>query len=84
MENEDKKVEVRESENGVGGIIGAVIIIVVILIGGWYFIFNREDRIEKTDEVITTPISDSTEIADIEVELESLNLDVLDNDLDLE
>jgi hypothetical protein len=84
MENEENKIEVIESENGVGGIIGAIIIIVVILIGGWYFIVNRNERIEQTDEVIETPISESTEIIDIEADLESLNLDALDKELDLE
>ncbi len=84
MENEENKVELKESESGVGGIIGAIIIIVVILIGGWYFIINRNERIDKNDELIEAPISESTELADIEADLEALNLDALDNDLDLD
>lgn len=83
MENEENKVELAENTSGVGAILGAIIIIAVIVVGGWYFIFNRSERIEKNTEVIETPIGSSTEIEDIQTELDALNLEALNADLDL-
>lgn len=83
MENEENKVVSEKSSKGFGAILGAIIIIVVILVGGWYFIFNRSERIEKNTEVLQAPIGSSTEVEDIQMELDSLNLEALDADLNL-
>lgn len=73
MENETKS-------GGSGGIIGAIIIIAIIIAGGWYFIGNRVEKIQDqkgTASAIEITTGTSTEVADIQTDLDNLNLDVL-------
>ncbi|MEI6528640.1 MAG: hypothetical protein WCO10_03155 [bacterium] len=74
-----------QKPSGMGGVVGAIIIIIVLIAGGWYFIGNRIDKISQpTSEVVsnevtysTSTLSTSSEIVDIQKDLDSLNLDSL-------
>ena len=73
--------EVKAESSGMGGVIGAIIIIILLVIGGWYFISNRLDKIEQqkaTMEVGDVVTGDSTEVEDIQTDLNNLDLKVLD------
>jgi preprotein translocase subunit YajC len=72
MENEEKS-------GGIGAMIGMIIIIILLVAGGWYFISNRIEKIEeqKEDIVIEVSTGESTEIADIQTDLDNLNIDIL-------
>ena len=77
MENEVKS-------GGVGGVIGAIIIIIILIAGGWYFIGNRVEKISdqkeqaKANQTIDVATGTSTEVADIQADLDGLDLDILD------
>ena len=62
-----------------GGIIGAIIIIILLLAGGWYFIGNRVEKIqnqkEQAEEAIAISTGTSTEVADIQADLDGLDID---------
>jgi hypothetical protein len=83
MENETTNILPTEPKKGYGGVIGAIIIIVILIAGGWYFIGNRVEKIQdqKEETVKTTPIEvttgASTEVTDIQTDLNDLNVDVL-------
>ncbi len=79
MENETTNTVIETRPKEYSGIIGAIIIIIILLAGGWYFIGKRVEKIEKIDEVSAIQISTgtSTEIEDIQKDLDNLNLDVL-------
>jgi len=73
--------EVKAESNGIGGVTGAVIIIILLIIGGWYFIGNRLEKIEQQKanmEVGDVVTGDSTEVEDIQTDLNNLDLKVLD------
>ncbi len=67
---------------GSGAIVGAIIIIILIIAGGWYFIGNRIEKIQEQKEVspnsIEVTTGTSTEIDDIQTDLDNLDLNVLD------
>lgn len=77
-------METEEKSGGMGGVMAVIIIIIILLAGGWYFIGNRVEKIQNQKQVpavineITT--GTSTELTDIEKDLENLNLDALDLD----
>ena len=74
MEGEQKK-------EGVSGLVGAIIIIVIIVAGGWYFIGNRVEKIQDQKEagkVLDVSTGTSTEVEDIQTDLDNLDLKVLD------
>jgi Ca2+/Na+ antiporter len=84
MDNETKNTMLQEPKSGsTGAIIGAIIIIVLLIAGGWYFIGNRIEKIEtqkksnNKDIVIDLTTGTSTEIKDIQKDLEGLDLKVL-------
>jgi hypothetical protein len=73
MEGEQKK-------EGISGLMGAIIIIVIIVAGGWYFIGNRVEKIQDQKEagkVLDVSTGTSTEVADIEADLNNLDLNSL-------
>jgi len=85
-ENINVTVTSEEPKSGnTGAIIGAIIIIVLLVAGGWYFIGNRVEKITETAPTtptntaeINTNLSDSTELNDIQADLDSLNVGILD------
>jgi uncharacterized protein HemX len=82
MENETTNTIQTENKSGFGGVAGAIIIVAIIIIGGWYFIGNRVEKIQDQKEVVTSSLEittgTSTEIDDIQTDLDNLNLKVLD------
>lgn len=72
-------MEIEEKTGGVGAIIGMIIIIILLVAGGWYFISNRIEKIDQAREAMVIDVStgSSTEVADIQTDLDNLNLDVL-------
>ena len=76
MENEEKT-------NGGGAITGAIIIIIILIAGGWYFIGNRVEKISdqkqqaESAKVIDVRTGTSTEVADIQKDLDNLDLNTL-------
>lgn len=73
MENEQKT-------NNIGGIIGAIIIIILLIAGGWYFIGNRVEKIQdqkNSNPVVEVTTGTSTEITDIQTDLDNLDVDAL-------
>jgi preprotein translocase subunit YajC len=82
MENEAMNTNANEpKQHGLGGIVGTLIIIVILIAGGWYFVSNRVEKIQ--DQKALTEVGDlktgtSTEITDIQADLNNLNLDALD------
>jgi hypothetical protein len=77
MENETKS-------GGMGAIIGAIIIIIILVAGGWYFIGNRVEKISdqkeqaKANQTIDVTTGTSTEVDDIQADLDNLDLNALD------
>jgi hypothetical protein len=68
-----------EAKGGFGGVMGAIIIIVILVAGGWYFIGGRVEKIQEqkasiANEVVT---GTSTEVTDIQKDLDNVNLDIL-------
>ncbi len=82
MSEETTNIVTNESKDGFGGIIGAIIIIVIIVAGGWYFIGKRVEKIQDQKTATSTPIEVttglSTELTDIQTDLDNLDLKVLD------
>jgi uncharacterized protein HemX len=82
MENETTNTIPTENKGGFGGVAGAVIIVAIIIIGGWYFIGNRVEKIQDQKSATTSSLQittgTSTEIDDIQTDLDNLNLKVLD------
>lgn len=89
MENEtNNNLSNEQAHHGLGGIIGTLIIVVILIAGGWYFIGNRVEKIQeqKNRQPANTEIGDiatgsSTEISDIQADLENINLEALDSKL---
>lgn len=71
--------KVNEKSGGMGALTGAIIIIIVLIAGGWYFIGGRMEKIqtqkEATSNVVTT--GSSTEVTDIQKDLDNVDLNVL-------
>jgi len=76
--------EKNTNEKGFGGIIGAIIIIAILVAGGWFFIGGRVKKIQNQKAANDTTIvgdvttGTSTEITDIETDLNNVNLKALD------
>ena len=83
MENEQaNNVAIDPKPTNVGGIVGAIIIIVLIVLGGWYFITDKVEKVETQKQQqaaanIDLSTGSSTEVADIQTDLNNLNLDAL-------
>jgi Ca2+/Na+ antiporter len=83
MDNETKNTILQEPKSGnTGAIVGAIIIIILLVAGGWYFIGNRIEKIEtqknsNKDIVIDLTTGTSTELEDIQKDLDGLDLKVL-------
>lgn len=80
MENETTNNIVPEHKSGSGAIIGAIIIIIILIAGGWYFIGNKVEKIQtqkETAKVLDVSTGTSTEISDIQKDLDNLDLNVL-------
>ena len=74
MENETKS-------EGIGPITGAIIIIALLIIGGWYFIGSRVEKIQEqkaANDVGNIVTGTSTEVTDIQKDLDNVNVDALD------
>jgi hypothetical protein len=82
MDNETTNtIPTEPKSGGVGAITGAIIIIVLIVAGGWYFIGNRVEKIQdqkEANEALDVTTGSSTEIEDIQTDLDNLDLKVLD------
>ncbi len=91
MENENQNLNQTTNETpnvipaevktgGNGAVIGAIIIIIIIIAGGWYFISNRLEKIEKQKQETANQIltGSSTEITDIQTDLDNVDLNILD------
>lgn len=79
--NEETTNTATESKSGLGGVIGTIIIIIILLAGGWYFIGNRIEKIKEQKEatkVLDLSTGTSTEVTDIQTDLNNLDLDALD------
>lgn len=74
--------EETKPENGKGATVGAIIIVLLLVIGGAYVFSQSQSGPEanQTEELSTQ--SSSTEIADIEADLENTNLEDLDRELE--
>jgi uncharacterized protein HemX len=70
MENETKS-------GGKGAIIGAIIIIIILVAGGWYFIGNRIQEQNQMGKVLDTSTGTSTEVEDIQTDLDNLDINAL-------
>jgi preprotein translocase subunit YajC len=88
MENETNNNLPAESQHSLSGIVGTLIIVAVLIAGGWYFIGNRVDKIQEqknqqndAKEIGNIITGSSTEISDIQADLDNLNLDALDSKL---
>jgi Ca2+/Na+ antiporter len=83
MENETVNItpsQPKSRVSGWGAIIGAIIIIIILIIGSWYFISQRIEKVEqqKLDNLVNEVNSGtSTEIEDIQTDLNNLDLNVL-------
>lgn len=80
MDNETNALPVEPQSNNHGGIIGAIIIIIVLIAGGWYFIGNRVEKIsdqKDAEKVLDVTTGSSTEVEDIQTDLDNLDLEVL-------
>jgi uncharacterized protein HemX len=74
-------MENTEKSSGMGAITGAIIIVVILAAGAWYFIGNRVEKIEiqkQATKVIDVSTGSSSEIADIQTDLDNLDLNSLD------
>ncbi len=71
------------NKKGVGPIIGSIIIILVIAIGGIYYLKNTKDKITENKPIdnSTTTLGTSTEISDIQNDLDGTDVDNLDKEL---
>lgn len=82
MENEVTNTVPQEPKSsGVGAITGVIVIIIILIAGGWYFIGNRVEKIQEQKEVnkvLDVSTGSSTEVEDIQTDLENLDLNVLD------
>lgn len=81
MENQVNTVNIEPKSSGWGAIIGAIIIIILLIVGGWYFIGNRVQKIEEqkqANKVLDVSTGSSTEVEDIQTDLDNLDLKVLD------
>ncbi len=81
MENETNTIPTEPKSGGTGAIIGAIIIIVLLVAGGWYFIGNKVEKIQDQKESVKTldvSTGDSTEVADIQADLDNLDLKALE------
>jgi uncharacterized protein HemX len=70
-----------EKSSGMGAVTGAIIIIVILAAGAWYFIGNRVEKIEiqkQATKVIDVSTGSSSEIADIQTDLDNLDLNSLE------
>jgi len=65
---------VNEKSGGIGAITGAIIIIILLIAGAWYFIGNQIQKKAGTNEIIT---GSSTELNDIQEDLDNVNLNIL-------
>jgi hypothetical protein len=77
MENEVNTTKA----NGSGAVIGVVIIIILLIAGAWYFIGNKVDKIQTqngTAKTLDVTTGTSTELPDIQKDLNNLDLKVLD------
>ncbi len=79
-EQATNNISAEQKSGSTGGIIGAIIIIILIVIGGFYFIGNRVEKIQEQKQ--NTPVNEittgtSTELVDIQTDLDNVNLDVL-------
>lgn len=83
MENENLNITPNQTKSDLGPIIGAIIIIIILIAGAWYFIGNRIEKISEseipTDEnsAIEITTGTSTELEDIQTDLENINVDIL-------
>jgi len=74
-------MENTEKSSGMGAITGAIIIVVILAAGAWYFIGNRVEKIEiqkQATKVIDVSTGSSSEIADIQTDLDNLDLNSLE------
>jgi len=82
MENDVTNAIPTESKSsGMGAIIGAIIIIIILVAGGWYFIGNRVEKIQEqkdANKVLDVSTGSSTEVEDIQADLDNLDLNALD------
>ncbi len=84
MENETinttNNLPTESKSSGWGALIGVIIIIILLIAGGWYFISNRVEKIQEqkeANEVLDVSTGSSTEVEDIQSDLDNLNLDAL-------
>jgi len=85
IENNNIVYDSNGKSTGTGALIGTIIIIVVLIAGGWYFVSSRMDKINQQNSAVneatttfsTSTLSTSTEIVDIQKDLDSVNLDTL-------
>lgn len=79
-----------EKSGGIGPIVGVIIVVVLLIIGGVYYYMNMQGAAGPATEVPTgaDPTADalraqgtSSNVSDIEADLNSTNLDVLVEDL---
>jgi len=79
-----------EKSKNVGAVIGVVIIIAILVVGAFYFWGKKIDEAGNPETILSEPDtttesllnqSDSTEIPDIEADLNATDLDNLDAEL---
>ena len=68
-------------DNGKGATIGVVIIVVLLILGGFYVFSQKQNSTDEQAQELNTQGS-STEINDIEADLEASNLEGLDRELE--
>ena len=81
MENETNTIPAEPKSGGLGAVTGAIIIIILLIAGGWYFISGRVEKIQEQKEankVLDVSTGSSTEVADIQTDLDNLDMKVLD------
>jgi uncharacterized protein HemX len=79
MENETNTTITSDKKTGgFGGMVGAIIIIIILIIGGWYFIGNRIQEQNRIGKVLDVSTGTSTEVSDIQTDLNNLDLNSLD------
>jgi hypothetical protein len=69
-----------ETTKSYGGVIGAIVIIVILVAGGWYFIGNKVEKVQEQKQsakVIDVSTGASTEVSDIQTDLDNLDLNAL-------
>jgi hypothetical protein len=92
MENQDIQNEEQvvaeeapkiKKDGSVGPVIGSIIIIVLLVLGGIYYFTSINTAVAPVieNEPSTPTLSDSTEIEDIEKDLEETTTDDLDEEL---